>query len=179
MDPGCFVFLDESNAKTNMTRSYGRAPRGQRVVDHTPAGVYNSTTMLAAIRSDGTIAALAYEGGTDVAVMEAFAAEPLRQILRPGDIVIMDNLASHKSASVVAAIEAAGAAVWFLPEYSPDLNPIEKMWSKVKSMLRTLAARTKDALIEAIGTALRAVTATDAANWFAHCGIGTRKREPL
>jgi len=170
IDPDRFVVLDESNAKTNMTRTYGRAPRGQRVVDHAPAGVYSSTTMLAALRRDGTIAALAYEGGTDVAVMEAFVAQPLRRILRPGDIVVMDNLASHKSASVVAALEAAGATVWFLPEYSPDLNPIEMMWSKVKNLLRTLAARTKEALIEAIGTALRAVTETDAANWFAHCG---------
>jgi transposase len=155
-----------------MTRLYGRAPRGQRVVDHVPAGVYSSTTMLAALRCDGTTAAMVYPGGTDAAVMETFAEGPLRDILGPGDIVVMDNLSSHKGAGVIAAIEKTGAAVWFLPAYSPDFNPVEKMWSKIKQLLRSLAARTKEDLLEAIGQALGAVTASDARNWFVHCGYG-------
>jgi len=172
VDPDRFVFLDESHAKTTMTRRYGRAPRGERVVDHVPAGKYHATTMLGALRHDGTIAAMVYEGGTDVAVMEAFAAGDLRRILRPREIVVMDNLSAHKDAKVIAAIESAGAIVCFLPPYSPDLNPIEAMWSKVKEILRSLKARTAEALLDAIGEALRAVTTTDAEGWFAHCGYG-------
>ena len=153
-----------------MTRAYGRAPRGERVVDHVPAGKYHSTTMLGAVRRDGTVAAMVYEGGTDVPVMETFAGTELRRILRPGDIVVMDNLSAHKDPEVIAAIERAGASVWHLPPYSPDFNPIEQMWSKVKSILRTLKARTAEALLDAIGVALRAVTPADAHGWFAHCG---------
>jgi transposase len=172
VDPGRLVFLDESHAKTTMTRRYGRAPRGERVVDHVPAGKYHSTTMLGALRHDGTVAAVVYEGGTDVAVMEAFAGGELRRILRPRDIVVMDNLSAHKDAGVIAAIESAGAIACFLPPYSPDLNPIEKMWSKVKGVLRSLKARTAEALLDAIGVALRSVTITDAEGWFAHSGYG-------
>ena len=172
VDPDRFVFLDESHAKTTMTRRYGRAPRGERVIDHVPAGKYHSTTMLGALRRDGTVAALVYEGGTDVAVMEAFAAGELRRVLRPGDIVVMDNLSAHKDARVVAAIESAGAIACFLPPYSPDFNPIESMWSKVKGILRSAKARTAEALLDAIGEALRSVTMSDAEGWFAHCGYG-------
>jgi transposase len=172
VDPDRFVFLDESNAKTTMTRLYGRAPRGERVVDHVPAGEYHATTILGALRHDGTIAALVYEGGTNVSVMQAFAEGQLQTILRPKDIVVMDNLAAHKNARVIAAIKSAGAVVCFLPPYSPDLNPIEKMWSKVKELLRSAKARTADALLDAIGTALRQVSINDAEGWFAHCGYG-------
>ena len=172
IEPDRFVFLDESNAKTTMTRRHGRAPRGERVVDHVPAGEYHSTTILGALRHDGTIAAMVYEGGTNVSVMQSFAEGQLQTILRPQDIVVMDNLAAHKDRGVTAAIEAAGARVCFLPPYSPDLNPIEKMWSKVKAILRTAKARTADALLDAIGVALRAVTFNDAEGWFAHCGYG-------
>ena len=136
VDPDRFVFLDESHAKTTMTRRYGRAPRGERVVDHVPAGKYHSTTMLGALRHDGTIAAMVYEGGTDVSVMQAFAEGELRRILRPRDIVVMDNLSAHKDAGVIAAIESAGAIVCFLPPYSPDLNPIETMWSVARKSVR-------------------------------------------
>ena len=102
--------------------------------------------------------------------MEAFAAGELRRILRPGDIVVMDNLSAHKDDRVIAAIESAGAIACFLPPYSPDFNPIESMWSKVKGVLRSLKARTAEALLDAIGVALRAVTTADAQGWFAHCG---------
>jgi transposase len=172
IDPERFIFLDESNAKTTMTRRYGRAPRGERVVDHVPAGEYHATTILGALRYDGTVAAMVYEGGTDVAVMQAFAAGELQTILRPRDIVVMDNLSAHKDAGAIAAIEAAGAIACFLPPYSPDLNPIEKMWSKVKEILRSAKARTADALLDAIGMALRAVAIDDAEAWFEHCGYG-------
>jgi transposase len=158
-----------------MTRTYGRAPRGERVVDHVPAGKYHSTTILGAVRRDGTVAAMVYEGGTDVPVMEAFTEAELRRIVRPGDIVVMDNLSAHKDPEVIAAIERLGASVWYLPPYSPDFNPIEQMWSKIKEILRSIKARTADALLDAIGVALRAVTATDAQGWFTHCGY--RKAE--
>jgi transposase len=158
-----------------MTRTHGRAPRGERVVDHVPAGKYHATTMLGAVRLDGTVAAMVYEGGTDVPVMQTFAATELRRILRRGDIVVMDNLSAHKDPEVIAAIQRSGASVWHLPPYSPDFNPIEPMWSKVKEILRSIKARTAEALLEAIGVALRAVTPTDAQGWFAHCGY--RKNE--
>jgi transposase len=175
IDPDRFVFLDQSHAKTTMTRTYGRAPRGERVVDHVPAGKYHSTTMLGAVRFDGTVAAMVYAGGTNVPVMETFTETELRRIVRPGDIVVMDNLSAHKDPAVVAAIERLGASVWHLPPYSPDFNPIEQMWSKVKEILRSIKARTAEALLDAIGVALRAVTATDAQGWFTHCGY--RKAE--
>jgi transposase len=170
IDPDRFVFLDESHAKTTITRRYGRALRGERVVDHVPAGQYHSTTILGALRHDGTVAAMVYEGGTSVSVMQAFAEGQLQTIVRPKDIVVMDNLAAHKDERVIAAIESAGAIVCFLPPYSPDLNPIEKMWSKVKEILRSVKARTADALLDAIRMALQAVTIDDAEGWFAHCG---------
>lgn len=158
-----------------MTRTYGRAPRGQRVVDHVPAGKYHSTTMMGALRLDGTVAAMVYEGGTDVPVMEAFAETELRRIVRRGDIVVMDNLSAHKDPKVIRLIQRSGAAVWYLPPYSPDFNPIEPMWSKVKEILRALKARTAEALLDAIGVALGSVTGDDARGWFAHCGYRNTK----
>ena len=154
-----------------MTRLYGRALRGERVVEYVPDGRWESMTMLSALRYDGTTTAMVYEGGTDVPAMLAFVEDILFPTLYPGDIVAMDNLSSHRDVSVIAAIEAAGAEVWFLPRYSPDYNPIEHMWSKVKAFLRKVKARTGEMLIQVIANALQAVTATDAANWFADCGI--------
>ena len=110
------------------------------------------------------------ESATDCDVFREYAKRVLTPSLRPGDIVVMDNLSPHKMPAVIAAIEACGASVWFLPPYSPDLNPIEKMWSKVKAFLRKAKARTLDALIEAIGDALRAVTTSDIIGWFTECG---------
>lgn len=163
-------FLDESGAKTNMTRRYGRSFNGHRVVDATPHGHWCTTTMLSSIRLDGTMAAMVIEGATDAAVFLAYVTQVLIPTLRPGDIVVMDNLSPHKSASIVDAIEAAGAEVWFLPPYSPDFNPIEKMWSKIKAFLRAVKARTYEALLEAIAAALKTITASDAIGWFESCG---------
>jgi transposase len=165
-----WIFIDESGAKTNMTRIYGRSFDGQRLVDATPQGHWCMTTMISALRVDGSTADLVLEGATDGLVFQTYAAQVLAPTLKLGDIVVMDNLAAHKMPAVVASIEATGAEVWFLPPYSPDLNPIEKMWSKIKAHLRKVKARTQDALWEAIGSALETVTATDAVNWFASCG---------
>jgi len=164
------VFLDESGAKTNLTRLRGRAARVQRVHARAPAGHWRTTTMISSIRLDGRTAALAIEGATDTEVFQVYVREVLGPTLRPGDIVVMDNLSPHKHDPTLALIEQAGATVAFLPAYSPDLNPIEPMWSKVKQFLRSAEARTWEALVAAIATALASVTSQDAANWFAHCG---------
>lgn len=127
-------------------------------------------TMIGSIRLDGTTAAMAIEGATDTEVFRAYVAEVLVPTLRPGDLVIMDNLTPHKSEPTLELIARAGAQVLFLPAYSPDFNPIEKMWSKVKNSLRSQEARTAEDLVAAIATALAEVTARDAAHWFASCG---------
>jgi transposase len=164
------VFLDESGAKTNMTRLYARSFDGQRVVDATPHGHWCTTTMISALRVDGRTADVVVEGATDGDVFRAYVEQVLTPSLQAGDIVVLDNLAPHKMPAVIEAIQARGAQVWFLPPYSPDLNPIEKMWSKIKAYLRRVKARTKEALWQAIGAALRTVTASDALAWFEACG---------
>lgn len=164
------VFLDEAGAKTNMIRLYGRTLGGERLVDSAPHGHWGTTTMLSSLRLEGAPAAMVIEGPTDTAVFVAYVERVLVPSLRPGDIVVMDNLAPHKHPSVAEMIRGAGAEVCHLPAYSPDFNPIERMWSKVKALLRKAKARTLDALVEAIGKALAAVTRADAAGWFASCG---------
>lgn len=131
--------------------------------------------MISAIRLEGVVTAMVTEGAMNTLLFHGFVEKFLAPELRPGDIVVMDNLSSHKASCVAEAIEAVGAEVWYLPPYSPDFNPIELMWSKVKNLLRSLAARTKRTLINAIGKALNAVTPEDAAGWFVHDGYGTRK----
>lgn len=126
--------------------------------------------MISSVRLDGTSACLAIEGATDTEVFQTYVREVLVPTLRPGDIVVMDNLGAHKSEATLALIAAAGAQARFLPAYSPDLNPIEKMWSKVKAFLRAAEARTEADLLKAIAQALATVTAEDARGWFAHCG---------
>ena len=170
VDPHRLVFLDESGAKTNMTRLYGRSLGGDRVVDSTPGGHWCTTTMLSTLRLDGSTAAMVVEGATDRDVFEVYVLHVLIPSLREGDVVVLDNLAPHKTPGIVAAIEAAGAEVWFLPPYSPDLNPIEKMWSKVKEFLRAAKARTEQTLLKAIGAALETVCLSDAQGWFGSCG---------
>jgi transposase len=164
------VFLDESGAKTNMTRLRGRAPRGKRVHASQPHGHWQTTTMLSSIRLDGTTACMTIEGATDTEVFRAFVRTVLCPTLRPGDLVVMDNLSPHKNDLTLGLIGQAGATVCFLPAYSPDLNPIEKMWSKVKQFLRSAEARTCAELLAAIAAALQTVTRQDALNWFASCG---------
>ena len=164
------IFLDESGAKTNLTRLRGRAQRGKRVNASCPAGHWQTLTMIASIRLDGSTACMALEGTTDTETFRAYVRAVLVPALRPGDLVVMDNLSPHKSDQTLALIVAAGAEVLFLPAYSPDLNPIEKMWSKIKGLLRGAEARTPAALITAIGQALARVTPQDALGWFTSCG---------
>lgn len=153
-----------------MTRLRGRALRGQRVHSSSPHGHWQTTTVIGSMRLDGSTACMTVEGATDTEVFRAFVDNVLCPTLQPGDIVIMDNLQPHKTEATVSAIERTGARVLFLPPYSPDLNPIEKMWSKVKQHLRSAEARTEAALFDAIGKALENITPTDARNWFTSCG---------
>jgi transposase len=164
------IFLDESGAKTNLTRHCGRALKGQRVHASAPCGRWQTTTMISSIRLDGTTACMTLEGTTDTESFRAYVETVLVPTLRSGDLVVMDNLSPHKSDPTLALITQAGADVRFLPAYSPDLNPIEKMWSKIKALLRTAEARTPADLVAAIGQALAQVTARDALGWFASCG---------
>lgn len=170
MDLARLVFVDESGAKTNMTRLYGRAMAGQRAVDNAPCGHWCTTTMISSVRLDGSTACMVVEGATTKDIFEAYIKHILLSTLKAGDIVILDNLSAHKSQRARELIESVGAELWYLPAYSPDLNPIEKMWSKIKSILRTLKARTKEALIDAIAKALEKITANDAKGWFRSCG---------
>jgi len=170
-----FVFIDESGAKTNMTRLRGRCKGGGRLYDSTPHGHWETTTMIAALTLEGPAAPMVIEGATDAAVFRAYVKHVLAPVLRVGQIVVLDNLASHKGAEVREMIEAAGANFWFLPPYSPDLNPIEKMWSKVKEFLRAAKARGTEHLYQAVGTALDKVTPQDAQGWFASCGYRYEK----
>ena len=164
------VFVDESGAKTNMTRLRGRAQRGARVVDSAPHGHWCTTTMVGSIRLDGSSACMAVDGPTDKDVFREYVRSALVPTLRPGDIVVLDNLAPHKDADTKALIEATQAKFRFLPPYSPDLNPIEKMWSKVKAFLRGAKARTQEELYAMIGAALETITPQDAEGWFHSCG---------
>ena len=172
MDLEKLVFIDESGAKTNMTRLYGRAKEGQRAVDDTPSGHWCTTTMISSVRLNGSTACMVVDGATTQDIFKAYVEKILLPTLQPGDIVVLDNLSSHKNQEIRDLIESVGAELWFLPPYSPDLNPIEKMWSKVKAILRTLKARTEQALIAAIAKALEQVTASDAKGWFKSCGYG-------
>lgn len=166
------VFLDETGAKTNMTRLYGRALHGERVIDHAPHGHWCTTTIIGAMRLDGSTACMSVEGATDKIIFREYVRHILIPTLRPGDIVILDNLSAHKDEQTQTLIEQAGAEVRFLPPYSPDLNPIEKMWGKIKTYLRAAEARSEQALQEKIGAALKTVTANDVRGWFSACGYG-------
>jgi transposase len=167
---GRLVFIDESSAKTNMTRFRGRAMRGFRAYDSAPHGHWCVRTMISSVRSNGTTACMTVDSATDSDVFIAYVRDVLVPTLCPGEIVILDNLSPHKHAVVSTLIEKAGAAVEFLPPYSPDLNPIEKMWSKIKQFLRSAKARTSDALHDAITAAFLTVSQDDALSWFASCG---------
>jgi transposase len=153
-----------------MTRLRGRAPKGQRVHDDTPLCHWSTTTMISSIRRDGTTACMTVDGPTTSEVFRAYVEHILVPTLRAGDIVVLDNLSPHKDKAAVALIERAGAEVRPLPPYSPDFNPIEKMWSKIKALLRSAKARDEEALLRAIGSALARVSAQDAEGWFASCG---------
>jgi transposase len=162
------VYLDEMGATTSLTRQYGRAPPGERVHDLVPHAGWKVTTLVGSLRADGTTTALAFEGAADALAFQSFVEQTLCPTLRKGDVVIMDRLGAHRGPDVRRAIERAKAKVLYLPPYSDDLNPVEDMWSKVKQHLRSAKARTFDALVSAMGDALRAVTPDDARGFFRH-----------
>ena len=153
-----------------MTRLYGRCKDGERLVDATPHGHWETTTMIGALGAEGSTALMVIEGATDAAIFRAYVKHVLVPTLRPGEIVVMDNLSSHKSPEIRQMIEAAGAELWYLPPYSPDLNPIEKMWSKIKALLRAHKARGTEELYQAIRQALQKIKPQDAHGWFESCG---------
>ena len=164
------IFIDESSAKTNMARLYGRAPKGLRVRDAVPAGTWNTTTMIAAIGAGGAQAPMLLPGALDGTAFQVYVRKVLVPTLRPGDVVVMDNLSTHKDATARRLIEAAQATILDLPPYSPDLNPIEKMWSKIKALLRAARPRTFKALSAAVSMALKRITIEDALGWIKSCG---------
>jgi len=170
LDPARLISLDEMGAKTNMTRLYGWGRREQRLIEAVPAGHWETTTLIQAVDLNGVRAAMLTDGPTNATVFSGFVEWLLAPVLQPNDIVLLDNLSSHKSTRVLRVIEEAGAEAWFLPPYSPDLNPIEKLFSKVKHWLRRAKARTEKALYDAVGDALRALTPKDCRNCFRHCG---------
>jgi transposase len=156
MNPTRLVFLDETWATTNMARRYGRAPRGERVIASVPHGHWKTSTFVAGLREDAITAPLVIDGAMDGETFRAYVEQFLAPTLAHGDIVIMDNLSSHKVAGVREAIEARGASLIYLPPYSPDLNPIEQAFAKLKALLRKAAPRTVEALWTAIGESLSA-----------------------
>ncbi len=167
---GRLKFLDEAGSNLAMTRLYGRAAPGERVVDNAPQNYGENITMLATLSLDGITAPMTVAGAVDGVVFRTYVEKVLAPTLSAGDIVIMDNLGAHKVSGVRELIEARGARVIYLPPYSPDLNPIEKCWSKIKTYLRAAKARTREALEKALKEALQLVSAKDAIGWFASCG---------
>jgi len=157
-----------------MTRLRGRSPRGQRLVAKAPHGHWKTSTLIGALGLSGIRCSAVFDGPVNTEVFEAFVEQVLVPQLRPGDVVILDNLSSHKGARARQMIEAAGAELVFLPPYSPDLNPIEMVFSKIKQALRSLACRTREALWDRVQSVLDLVTPADAANCFRHCGYTPR-----
>lgn len=164
------MFLDESGVNTNLVRRYGRAPGKQRVVDSAPLNTPKTTTVLSAMRLDGPFACQTYEGGTTKTRFLDYLREILVPALRPGDLVVMDNLSAHHTKGVDDLLRSAGAIPLYLPPYSPDLNPIEKMWSKMKTILRKLRIRVPSRLPSAVHQALSAVSPSDCNGWFRCAG---------
>jgi transposase len=170
LDPERLVFIDETWAKTNMTRPRGRSLQGTRLLAKVPHGHWKTTTFLAALRTSGLTAPLVVDGAINGELFLAYVRQQLVPTLRAGDIVVMDNLASHKKAGVRAAIEAVGAQVLYLPPYSPDFNPIELAFSKFKWLLKSCAERTVAALWRSCGQLLDHFTEQESRNYFRHCG---------
>jgi len=169
--PEKLIFLDESGVTTQMTRGYARASGGRRVHEATPAGHWKILTILSALSLGGLLATMTIEQATDGDIFLAYLEQVLGPKLRPGDVVVMDNRSAHKVAGVEQLIQAAGAELLYLPPYSPDLNPIEKAWAKLKQLLRSAKARTAEALDQAIAELLPQITPENAQAWFRHCGI--------
>jgi transposase len=170
LNPSRLVFLDETWVKTNMVRPRGRAPRGQRLVSYTPHGHWKTTTFLAALRLTGVTAPLVIDGAVNGELFANYVRQHLAPTLQPGDILVMDNLNSHKVAGVREAVEGVGARVLYLPPYSPDLNPIELLFSKFKWLVRSTSCPTVESLWQLCGQLLDQFTQTECGNYFRHCG---------
>jgi transposase len=179
MDADRLVFIDETWATTNMTRLRGRCQRGKRLVAAVPHGHWRTSTFVAALRMQGLTAPLGLDGAMNGDVFRAYVDQILAPTLAPGDIVIMDNLASHKLAGVRQVIEARGARLLYLPPYSPDLNPIEQSFAKLKALIRKAAARSREALWNAIGRFLSQFDPRECANYFANAGYVLPNRVTL
>jgi transposase len=170
LGPEHLVFIDETWAATNMTRRYGRSRRGERLVMAVPHGHRKTTTFVAASRADGLTAPTVVDGAMNGELFEAYVRQQLVPTLRPGDVVVMDNLAVHKRAGVATALEAAGARALYLPPYSPDLNPIEQAFAKLKASLRQAGERTVEGLWRLLGRLLDEFEAGECRNYLRHCG---------
>lgn len=179
LNPDQLVFIDETWTTTNMTRLRGRASRGQRLIASVPHGHWKTSTFVAALRRTGLTAPLVIDGAMNGEVFLAYVEQILVPTLSPGDIVILDNLASHKVAGVHEAIERRGARLVYLPPYSPDLNPIERAFAKLKALLRKLAARTVATLWDALGDLLDRFTPQECANYLTNAGYGSLIRDTL
>ena len=165
-----YVFLDECGVTTDLLRRYGRSPRGTRLHDHTPCGHWTTSTVIAGLCLEGLTAAAVFDGPIDALTFGAYVDQVLVPTLRPGDVVVLDNLAVHKDPAVRAAIEAAGAHLRFLPPYSPDFNPIEQAFAKLKAFLRAARPRSFDQVTALIGLALEFFRPAECANYIRNCG---------
>jgi transposase len=173
------IFLDESGVTTSMTRLRARCLGGRRIHEATPGGHWKIMTILGAMSLDGMIAAMTIEEPTDADIFLAFVEQVLCPTLKPGHVVVMDNLSSHKVPTVRQPIEHAGAELLYLPPYSPDLNPIEKAWAKLKQLLRSAQARTQQTLEQAVANALKLITPDNAKAWFRLCSQSTENPKML
>lgn len=165
-----FVFVDECGTHTSLSPIYGYSPRGERLMLEVPRNRGSNTTLLASLTTEGMGECLAVEGATTKVLFETYVERVLAPSLRAGQVVVMDNLSAHKGERVRELIEERGCQLLYLPPYSPDLNPIEEAFAKIKALLRRAAARTRETLIEALGAAISAVTSEDALHFFEHCG---------
>lgn len=170
IDPSRLVFIDESGSHIGMTRTRAWAPIGERAHGQAPRNRGNATTMIGALALDGIRALMTIEGPTTAEVFDAYVEHMLVPALKPGDIVVLDNVGAHKPVRILQRIMDAGASFLFLPPYSPDMNPIEMMWSKLKGLLRSAGALTRETLDDAIAASMKHITLSDALGWFGHCG---------
>jgi transposase len=173
LDPAKLVFIDETSVNTSMVRLYGRGPRGVRLVDHVPFGKWETLTFISALRHDGMVAPMVIDGAMDGELFLAYVEQCLVPTLKPHDIVVVDNLSSHKVPGIAEAIEAAGATLRYLPQYSPDLNPIEMPFSKFKAYLRKLAQRTVPGIRHAVRSFLSSLKGQECANYLTHAGYAS------
>ena len=171
------IFVDESGVNTAMTRRYGRAPRGERVIDSVPRNYGAQTSLISALSlKSGIVATMTVEGAVDTLCFDAYSERVLGPCLRRGDVVVLDNLGAHKASLIEQVAAERGAQVLWLPPYSPDYSPIEQCWSKIKTYLRAAKARTKEELEKALAQAIKLIDKTDIRGWFKHCGYSIARK---